>query len=278
MSDVATITELARAADVAWWGEADTDEAQVRSWIERARDRGDTVLLEDAAGFAAAYATGESLLVVDPRLPEQRRQEAYATLLEWLVARGVDDVDAPRQDTERLAALAAHGFEPERSQFDLERSAEGPLDEPRWPKAVTVRPAADADATAVHALVYSVWTDVPGHRARDYDEWRLLFFDNETTRPGDHLVAERDGELVGVSLLGIFPGPFGWVAQLAVGRPAQGLGLGRALLLASLRALVDRGCPQVGLGVTAANRTALRLYESVGLQITRETVVCRRPV
>src|SRR5688572_6104724 len=110
MSEVAAITDIAKAADVVWWGEPDTDEAQVRSWLARAVDGGATTLLDDAAGFAAAYATGESMLVVDPRLPDQRRAEAYDTLLDWLVAHGVDDVDAPSQDAERLAALERHGF------------------------------------------------------------------------------------------------------------------------------------------------------------------------
>ena len=276
MSDVDAITDLARAADVAWWGTEDTDDVQVRSWIARAENGGATRLLDDGAGFAAAYATHESLLVVDPRLPEARRRSAYGELLTWLVEYGVDDVDSPSHDAERLAALAEHGFEPARSQYDLERAASEPLAAPQWPDGVSVRASREEDAPAMHALAYSVWTDVPGHRERTYDEWRLLFFANEGTDPADHLVAERDSELVGVSLLGVFPGPFGWVSQLAVARSAQGSGVGRALLLASLRALADRGCPEMGLGVTAANRNALRLYESVGLKVTREMVICLR--
>jgi hypothetical protein len=49
----------------------------------------------------------------------------------------------------------------------------------------------------------------------------------------------------------------------------RGRGLGRALLLASLRGFQASGIPHVSLEVTAANQPALRLYESLGFQLTK---------
>ena len=62
----------------------------------------------------------------------------------------------------------------------------------------------------------------------------------------------------------------GWVSQLAVAKGERGHGLGRALLLESLRRRVAGGAHSLGLSVEVVNRTALALYESVGLRIDRE--------
>ena len=46
----------------------------------------------------------------------------------------------------------------------------------------------------------------------------------------------------------------------------QGLGLGRAALLAGMRLLLDRGARTIELTVDAGNDAAKQLYESVGYQ------------
>ena len=59
----------------------------------------------------------------------------------------------------------------------------------------------------------------------------------------------------------------GLVDNLGVRRPWRKRGLGRALLVASLRGLRERGQTEVALGVDAENLSgALRLYESVGFR------------
>lgn len=58
--------------------------------------------------------------------------------------------------------------------------------------------------------------------------------------------------------------PVGEVYVLAVDPPAQGLGLGRALLAAGLAHLHDRGCRQAILYVDAAHHGPVALYRSAG--------------
>lgn len=58
--------------------------------------------------------------------------------------------------------------------------------------------------------------------------------------------------------------PVGEVYVLAVAPWAQGLGLGRALLLVGLAHLRDRGCVAAELYVDCTNTSAVRLYESEG--------------
>jgi mycothiol synthase len=165
-----------------------------------------------------------------------------------------------------------------RSSFDLERPAGADLPQPAWPDGVTTRPFdPDRDAEEVHALVYSVWSDVPGHHDRPLEEWRHLFLGFEGFDPALQVLAVRHGRAVAVALCRTYAGTDGWVAQLAVGRDARGLGLGRAVLCEALRRLTaTEGVETVGLSVQAENAAALRLYRSVGLEVARELVVHTR--
>ena len=56
----------------------------------------------------------------------------------------------------------------------------------------------------------------------------------------------------------------GHVAQLCVEPEARGLGLGKVLMWASLAKFTELGCECSTLTVTAANQSAVRLYESLG--------------
>ena len=60
--------------------------------------------------------------------------------------------------------------------------------------------------------------------------------------------------------------PVGEVYVLAVDPAAHGLGLGRALLVAGLQHLYDRGCREAVLYVDCASTAAVRLYESEGFR------------
>ena len=83
-------------------------------------------------------------------------------------------------------------------------------------------------------------------------------------------VAHRDGRPVGWVADRVFGDGRGWVGQIAVARSSRGLGIGRALLVHSLRDLLDEGATSLSLGVEAANEHALGLYRSVGFEVVRE--------
>jgi mycothiol synthase len=71
----------------------------------------------------------------------------------------------------------------------------------------------------------------------------------------------------------------GVVEELAVRRPWRQRGLGRALLVNSLRALRERGADGVALGVDAENLSgALRLYQAVGFQPIEHGLVLSKPM
>src|SRR5690606_41795947 len=69
----------------------------------------------------------------------------------------------------------------------------------------------------------------------------------------------------------------GWVCDLGVVRGQRGLGLGRALLLHAFGEFRRRGKKLVRLHVDAENPTgAVRLYESVGMEVTERIVTMGR--
>ncbi len=103
-----------------------------------------------------------------------------------------------------------------------------------------LRPAAPADRSDLIALVLAedaAWSD------------------------GPEVSAEEAGE----------------VGQIAVARSERGLGIGRALLVHSLRDLLDEAATSLNLGVEAANEHALGLYRSVGFEVVREWRLYARP-
>jgi ribosomal protein S18 acetylase RimI-like enzyme len=157
----------------------------------------------------------------------------------------------------------------------LQRGTDQPLAPTVWPNGVAIaryRPGEDDEA--VHALIYvdAAWAEVPGHTQRSLEAWR------STLTPDDRgWVARRDGRPIGWVAGRVFSDGRGWVEQLAVARPARGLGLGRALLLHALAELHQRGATTLALGVQGENENAIGLYRAVGFEVEREWRVYSRP-
>lgn len=278
-SDVEAVGRLHRRLDVEWWGREETDDAEIRhllGWIGDLEGR--SRLLErdgEVVGFASVAGIGDATLLVDPVLGTPECDHAADALLRWLDGAGATEIDCPRHDIWRYGALKRAGWVALRSSFDLERPAREALAEPVWPDGVALRSFdGERDAAQVHGLVYSVWSDVPGHHDRPLQEWCHLLLGFEGFDPALQVVAVRDHRVIGAALCRTYAGTDGWVSQLAVGRDARGLGLGRALLLEALRRLAATdGVEAVGLSVQAENAAALGLYRSVGLEVVRELVM-----
>jgi ribosomal protein S18 acetylase RimI-like enzyme len=96
------------------------------------------------------------------------------------------------------------------------------------------------------------------------------------------LVAERTGEVAGYTFAGVegvdymsLRGPAGVLHDIVVDPEHRGLGIGRALLEATLVALEALGAPRVVLSTAERNAAAQRLFERAGfrrtmIEMTRE--------
>ena len=165
----------------------------------------------------------------------------------------------------RLAArFSERGFEPVRELHQLRRPLGELPDDPPLTEGVRVRrfvPGQDEDAwLAVNAAAFAEHPEQGRWTRGDLDaRMGESWFD-----PAGLLLAERGGELLGSHWTKVHPDGDGEVYVLAVSPAAQGMGLGRALLLRGLHHLAAVGCPFVRLYVDGDNPTALRLYEKAG--------------
>ena len=266
--DAEAVLAVIVACDIADLGVPDFElDDVVEEWdeLDPARD----AWVAEAGGTVVAYASardGNAGVYVHPNAcgrgigtellarVEARERERGARRHQQFVA---------ERNVAARSLLAAHGYTQTYSDWRLTRSLAEPLPEPGWPVGLLPRafePASDAEA--VHALVQKAFAEIPGTRSQDLDAW-LVAVD-----PSRAIVAcdARSGVIFGAVLSRRWEGGIGYVRQLAVDPVRRGEGLGRALLLAALHAFIAEGLPTAALSVNGANASAIRLYESVGMQ------------
>ncbi|WP_255579237.1 mycothiol synthase [Cryobacterium sp. PAMC25264] len=242
---------------------------------------------EDAVG-AAIFGRGEIDLVVHPRY--RRRGHATAALRRLfedeggmsgdLTAWAHGDHPAARRLADRF------GFSAERTLLQLERPLTDADSEaaPELPSGLiidTFRPAPAGDAAEwvrLNALVFATHPEQGAITEADLaDRMNEPWFD-----AGDLLLARdtqtgEPGRIVGYNWLKIEPGAtLGEIYVLGVHPDAAGAGLGRALMLAGLGRLRERGCTAVELYVEAESAGPVRLYRSLGFAEATVDVQYRR--
>lgn len=106
------------------------------------------------------------------------------------------------------------------------------------------------------------------------EEWNTRLTGSRTFRPGASFVrVGADGAVDGYVLSYQWQDGELWIGQLGVRDEARGRGLGRGLLITAVRAGIELGCTEVGLGVDTDNVTgAGRIYESAGFQVVHTSV------
>ena len=72
------------------------------------------------------------------------------------------------------------------------------------------------------------------------------------------------GSKVVATVMGGYDGHRGWIHYLAVDPPYQRKGLGRQIMKAIEKKILDMGCPKINLQIRAENSAAIEFYESIG--------------
>jgi len=182
-------------------------------------------------------------------------------------------------DLPAAAALAASaGFERFRALWQLRRPLDQPLAEATFPAGRRLRafvPGQDEDEwLALNARAFAKHPEQGGWTRHDLElREREPWFD-----PAGFFIAEKDGVMTGFHWTKVHSPGLGEVYVVGVDPAEQGSGLGRALTLAGLHHLRDRGVAEAMLYVDEDNIPAIRMYEALGF--TRATVdaMYRRPV
>jgi ribosomal protein S18 acetylase RimI-like enzyme len=134
------------------------------------------------------------------------------------------------------------------------------------------------DLEPVHALIQEAFATIEGHEHVPLERWRARTLGNARHEPSLWLLLEDDDGLAGAALGERWQDGVGYVAELGVATRARGRGHGRTLLLGLLDAFRRAGLTHAELSVNARNRGALRLYESVGMQVTWEAERWEKPL
>ena len=217
--------------------------------------------------------------------PEHRRRG-------WggrLVARAVEEA-APypvllwsHGDHPGAARLAERlGFERVRDLWQMRRDLTAALPAVEVPAGVRLR-------TFVVGADEQAWLELNARAFADHPEQGGMDMVDLARRTGadwfdaaGFFLAERDGRLVGFHWTKVHPGdgghpPVGEVYVVGVDPEAQGGGLGRALTLAGLHHLRERGLSEVLLYVEADNLPARRVYERLGFEHVATDARYRHP-
>jgi mycothiol synthase len=167
----------------------------------------------------------------------------------------------------RLARAA--GFERFRALWQMRRPLAGPLDPPVFPLGSTLRtfrPGQDEDEwLSLNARAFAKHPEQGAWTRHDLElREREPWFD-----PAGFFIATQDGAMTGfhwtkVSGPADAPADIGEVYVVGVDPGQRGTGLGRALTLAGLAYLRDRGLQAAMLYVDEDNVPAIRMYSGLG--------------
>ncbi|QKW19278.1 GNAT family N-acetyltransferase [Kitasatospora sp. NA04385] len=134
---------------------------------------------------------------------------------------------------------------------------------------VIIRPARDEDEPAIRAVDHAVWSPLSEVAPRPPQDAPVF---DEAHRPGQYLLAELDGRVVGyVRLVREIPLPSNahvrQIQGLGVLPEARGRRIGDALLAAACATARADGARRMTLRVLAHNTPARRLYERAGFRV-----------
>jgi len=261
-----------------------------------AREHG-AVALEDGRMLGVIFfeVTDRSIDITFPWLALPDRELASDLILASLRVIGeqwpaVSDIRIERQllpESPDIVAVTDAGFEchwRRRMSLELNTWSE-PL---RSPAGYRLAPwnirELDAAAEIVHAanrdtLDARLYASFFGSKSLDCRHGLLSILAGKygSIHPRATLCAFKGTELVGLNLIISNSATQASIIEISVAPAHQQRGLGRALMIGSLRALKDDNCERAELAVTESNFSAIRLYESLGFNEVGQFAVCVLP-
>jgi mycothiol synthase len=252
------------------------DAHEIRSWLRNTELKPEWLrVLEDGdgvVGYGDIVVEGGEV-ALDVAAPGR-----WEVFFEWAEGearrRGLGRVRVYVPAGHELADVAsARGYRLWRSSYTMEIALDEPPPDVHVPDGIDVRSYDGADAAALRAAIDDAFADDPFHHPLSEGGFREFYLGARGFDPTLWLLAWDGRELAGFVLAfaeRVGEPDLGWVGTLGVRGRWRRRGLGEALLRAAFRDLHGRGLRGVGLGVDAENVTgALRLYERVGMRVTR---------
>lgn len=251
-------------------------------------------------GFEELYNHSSHLSLIslgNQVLPEHRGRGIEDALLQWAERRALAEcslasvgaevlwrVPCEVNDHTALALAERHGFEPVRHYFVMSRELKEPSPSPVWPAGIEIRSLRrGTDEETYYRVRWEAFQDHWGV-SRSFEDGFARFLheieQNSDFVPRFFWGVFADERLVAIChCLPSYEGDseIGWICDLGVLRDWRGRGLARALLLHAFAEFGRLGKRIARLHVDAENPTgAVRLYESVGMEVTERIVTMGR--
>ena len=273
-ADVAAITALIAAGEVADNGVAEVQLADVEHAFDLADDPAGVIVVE-APEQLVAWAT-----VADGRAdaevhPAWRGRGIGASLLAWSEARArasgtawvrqvVTDSDAAAR-----SLFEGAGYRIQHTSWVLQLRLEDAPPAVDLPPGMEIRPYRLEDAEAAYRVVEDAFNEWPDRQPTEFAGWAAHVIGHPAFAPELSRLAFDGDELVGVVLCMDYEGvEEGWVQQIATVAGHRHRGIGRALLQSVFAAYHAGGRRLVGLS-TNSQSGALTLYERIGMRVRR---------
>ncbi len=180
-----------------------------------------------------------------------------------------------------IALLEAEGYQPARHFYEMRIDLNGPIEPPRFPDGITLRPFDQArDAQAVYRADMDAFIGHWGFSEISFGKWAHEFIERPHFDPSLLLIAWHGPDIAGLCLN--YPwndaqAEIGFVDDLGVLKAYRRRGLGLALLRESFRLFQQRGYRQANLFVDTGNATnALALYKRAGMHVHKRTISYRK--
>jgi mycothiol synthase len=223
-------------------------------------------------------------------LPKHRRpglaEELIRNAIELAQAAGAARLRLYAPEEATWTTIPAHvwGFRPLRAQHLMLRPAAGPTLSVPQGLGTHIRRLRTGEDTALLAALNHAWAGT----------WN--FRPITASALADDLQGQRAGMLVAVAeadeshIIGTAHArfdrahhnpdgnPYAWISNLTNDPAWRGRGLGRALLMAGLANLQERGARSIALQVDGSNDTALNLYRSVGFELISTVVILEHTI
>jgi ribosomal protein S18 acetylase RimI-like enzyme len=134
---------------------------------------------------------------------------------------------------------------------------------------IALGPATLADCEGVVALWHAAGLTRPWNDP-------VADFNLALANPTSTVILARNGHNLSGSVMVGFDGHRGWVYYLASDPDHRGQGIGRALMRAAEKWLVERACPKIQLMVRNDNAEAKGFYAAIGYEVQDVATIGRR--
>lgn len=292
--DIAAITRLVAACELADDGAAEIHETDIRQAFDLARE-GSVVVVERDPAPGPGAPSGESVVsdvagaradpvaagwLVEVRaevfVDPSRRGEGIGTyLLEWMEerARREGRTRIRQTVTDKDAAahriLRGHGYTSAYTAWILQVGLGDAPPEVSTPAGIAIAPFDPARSEDTFEVIEDAFREWRPQDPQTFERWQGYVLRHEAFSPGSSRIALDGQEIVGATICYLYPGSEeGWVQQVATKATHRHRGIARALLQSSFAAFHEGGLRLAGLS-TDSRTGALSLYERVGMAVRR---------